>query len=119
MADLLFHIGTNTKLFVLISRVRASFFTTFQSMVTSSVAFRNGERDMKHIAMIAAITVAFSIATPTVAGDLDFVNDAMGSGDYEIAFNETLPLAENGNFVAMAIIGYVHHAGIGTEINDF
>ena len=88
-------------------------------MVTSSVAFRNGERDMKHIAMIAAITVAFVIATPTVAGDLDFINDAMGSGDFDIAFNESLPLADNGNFVAMAIIGYVHHAGIGTEINDF
>ncbi len=49
--------------------------------------------------------------------DLDRGHEAIGMGDYEAAFRELQPLAEQGNPDAQTSIGSLHRNGWGVPVN--
>ena len=62
---------------------------------------------------VALLFLAFSIAAPTWASDVDDGDTAFHKGDYATALILLMPLAQQGNVVAELDVGLMYFSGHG------
>ena len=64
------------------------------------------------------IVLAFMLSLPVVAQDFEAGMAAYKRGDYAMALREWLPLAEQGNEKAQAVLGGMYYMGRGVQQDD-
>ncbi len=62
--------------------------------------------------------LAFMLALPVAAQDFEAGMGAYKRGDYAMALREWLPLAEQGNEKAQAVLGGMYYMGRGVQQDD-
>ena len=70
---------------------------------------------MRHLLVIA---VAIMLSLPVAAQDFEAGMAAYKRGDYAMALREWLPLAEQGNEKAQAVLGGMYYMGRGVQQDD-
>ncbi|MBM3508219.1 MAG: SEL1-like repeat protein, partial [Alphaproteobacteria bacterium] len=63
--------------------------------------------------LVAVILAALLLALPAAGQDFDKGLEAYGRGDYAAALKEWRPLAEQGDAIAQALLGFMYAEGQG------
>ena len=74
-------------------------------------------RGMRRIAVTLAVVVALLFSAGSAWADFDDGVAAYERGDYETAFREFLPLAEQGHAISQAKLGFMYTKGTGVPQN--